>query len=301
MQIQVGHTIGAVLVKEVINEKQCLIECKAGHERLVSIAAVLNKKVKQCIIENCLFNYSKLKGRRFGKLLVTKDISPSSIEVKCACGRIFERNRYLVVSRKSESCDRGLCREGAINLTGQKFGLLTVVRFLECKQGKRKGTYWICHCECGKEHIVTTSSLLHQSVKSCGCASRRGINDKIRAKEGSHLISHIYGSYKRRAKQGNFPLSITKERMIELMKLPCHYCGEKEVGSITKKYRNLEGQTLRYNGLDRVDPTKGYTEENVVTCCKNCNWMKSDWSYDEFLSRVIKIASRFETPTNKRR
>lgn len=31
-----------------------------------------------------------------------------------------------------------------------------------------------------------------------------------------------------------------------------------------------------YNGIDRLDNTKGYTPENSVACCKHCNSLKGD-------------------------
>lgn len=40
------------------------------------------------------------------------------------------------------------------DLTGKKYGKLTVIKFIE-----RKDTsyYWLCKCECGNEKIVTAS------------------------------------------------------------------------------------------------------------------------------------------------
>ena len=44
-----------------------------------------------------------------------------------------------------------------------------------------------------------------------------------------------------------------------LKKSHCVYCGAK-----------------RYLGLDRIDNSKGHTKENVVVCCKDCNWIRGD-------------------------
>lgn len=53
-----------------------------------------------------------------------------------------------------------------IDLTGQKFGRLIVVRRAENKHGR---VAWLCKCDCGKE-IITTSYLLKSGQsKSCGC------------------------------------------------------------------------------------------------------------------------------------
>lgn len=52
------------------------------------------------------------------------------------------------------------------DLTGKKYGKLTVIKFIE-----RKDTsyYWLCKCECGNEKIVTASNLKKGSYKRCGC------------------------------------------------------------------------------------------------------------------------------------
>lgn len=53
------------------------------------------------------------------------------------------------------------------DLTGQKFGKLTVVSYAGTdKHQKRR---WNCQCECGKPNIVSTTSLRLGKVQSCGC------------------------------------------------------------------------------------------------------------------------------------
>lgn len=58
----------------------------------------------------------------------------------------------------------------AKNLTGQKFGRLTVI--------KRNGTsksgkiIWECRCDCGKIKNVVSASLINGGTKSCGCLQK---------------------------------------------------------------------------------------------------------------------------------
>lgn len=53
-----------------------------------------------------------------------------------------------------------------IDLTGQRFGRLTVVSFY----GRIKSqTKWICRCECGNETLVSSESLRKGDSRSCGC------------------------------------------------------------------------------------------------------------------------------------
>ena len=58
----------------------------------------------------------------------------------------------------------------AIDLTGQKFGRLTVIRQIIYTEGQRKGkTYWFCQCDCGKIAITSRNSLMGGHTTSCGC------------------------------------------------------------------------------------------------------------------------------------
>jgi len=56
-----------------------------------------------------------------------------------------------------------------IDMTGQKFGRLTVVKF---SHTKHEMSYWSCRCECGAEKVTTRSRLLNGETKSCGCLKK---------------------------------------------------------------------------------------------------------------------------------
>ena len=58
-----------------------------------------------------------------------------------------------------------------IDLTGQKFGLLTVVKF--SRQDRRGNALWECLCECGKVSIKAGYHLKSGNTKSCGCLRSR--------------------------------------------------------------------------------------------------------------------------------
>lgn len=62
----------------------------------------------------------------------------------------------------------------AIDLTGQKFGRLTVIQRAENRNGK---TMWMCQCDCGNEKITQTMNLTHGDTKSCGCLQKETIKE----------------------------------------------------------------------------------------------------------------------------
>jgi len=100
---------------------------------------------------------------------------------------------------------------------------------------------------------------------------------KTSNKEQNENIDYHYVTYKRSAETKQLSFEIEKETFTELVKMQCHYCGIiKEKG---------------FNGIDRLDSTKGYTMENIVSCCEMCNFMKGSMSESTFTKCVKHIAT----------
>lgn len=57
------------------------------------------------------------------------------------------------------------------DLTGQKFNRLTVISRDKSKR-TRRGTYWLCRCDCGNYTVVDRYKLISGHTKSCGCYQR---------------------------------------------------------------------------------------------------------------------------------
>lgn len=72
------------------------------------------------------------------------------------------------------------------DLTGKKFGRLTVLSF----HHSNDGAYWLCECECGERRVVNSYSLTSGHTKSCGCYNREisGKKSKERAKRNRYEI-----------------------------------------------------------------------------------------------------------------
>lgn len=65
-----------------------------------------------------------------------------------------------------------------IDLTGQVFGRLTVIR--EIKKRKNNCIVWLCKCECGKTKYVRSGSLASSKTRSCGCYKRERASETHR-------------------------------------------------------------------------------------------------------------------------
>lgn len=65
------------------------------------------------------------------------------------------------------------------DLTGQKFGKLTVVSLYESRGGH---VYWNCLCDCGSGKIVRGSHLTSNHTASCGCGGKHKTHGDTRSR-----------------------------------------------------------------------------------------------------------------------
>ena len=88
-----------------------------------------------------------------------------------------------------------------------------------------------------------------------------------------------------RADANNRGLSfdITLEDFMDLCHNPCLYCGEQNLNF---------AYGIRYNGLDRVDSSDGYSMDNCVPCCIICNRAKGNMTQKEFYMWISKISRK---------
>ena len=153
---------------------------------------------------------------------------------------------------------------------------------------------WKVKCDCGTVRFCTAYGIVSGKVKSCGCYGAEQRRKAVvghtwgRKKYGESSLNRHRTSIRNGAKHRGFVCSLSDKDMEDLMTKNCHYCGSppKEHG-LCKKYR-VYGLTLT-NGIDRKDPTVGYTLANCVPCCEKCNKMKRDYSYADFLSSICRI------------
>lgn len=134
----------------------------------------MNKKIKD------------LTGQKFGKLTVVEFYGIDKYRranwlCKCECGNTKVVDGGSLKSGGVRSC--GCIKKGTgkrrEDLTGQKFGNLTVVEFIEIRYGH---AYYKCKCDCGNEKIIDGYSLKRGVTRSCGCIKKE--NKKTRKNKG---------------------------------------------------------------------------------------------------------------------
>lgn len=66
---------------------------------------------------------------------------------------------------------------GKINdLTGMRFG--NQIAISRAGRNNWRGTTWLCRCDCGNEHVVSSQKLLSGKSKSCGCLRKKIVIDR---------------------------------------------------------------------------------------------------------------------------
>ena len=89
----------------------------------------------------------------------------------------------------------------------------------------------------------------------------------------------LYESYIIRSQQRGFIFDISEEIFDNTTSDPCYMCGKLS----TKEHQN---------GLDRIDSSIGYIENNIYSCCGNCNYMKNNYSYKLFMDKCLMIYNK---------
>lgn len=191
------------------------------------------------------------------------------------------------------------------DLTGLRYNMLIVIEKLPSRVYGDKSKYykkrmWLCKCDCGNTTEANTGVLTGNKKKSCGCLSAKSsIENSIKsryklAKKDAGYRS-IYNRYKNNASSRKLKFNLLFDDAVDIMNSNCHYCGIEPLNVFWKSYYDVQ-----YNGIDRVDNSKGYEQGNVVSCCKMCNIAKNNNTEDEFLKWAKRLFDYQELKKLKR-
>jgi hypothetical protein len=170
--------------------------------------------------------------------------------------------------------------------SGETFGQLLVVKPTG-KKYRDGSQIYECLCSCGKVVNVSSGRLTESGTKSCGCVLNGKLrNGMYRIQEGLASMHSLMCSYRFDAKSRGFSFDLGDDDFRSITKRNCIYCGC-EPSAIHGRSRP-NGHYV-FNGIDRLDSSKGYSIENCVPCCKSCNIAKHTMSYDEFKAWVSKV------------
>jgi hypothetical protein len=118
-----------------------------------------------------------LSGRTFGKLKVLRlavNIRRKTRQAVwrclCSCGRKVFVTGGDLRNGKSQSCRFCATVAMVIDLSGQRFGKLVVLRRVPLREKGQKDIYWVCRCDCGHTKRAQGHSLRNGTSRSCGCS-----------------------------------------------------------------------------------------------------------------------------------
>jgi hypothetical protein len=182
------------------------------------------------------------------------------------------------------------------DLTGKVFERLTV----EAGEKGRGPVRWVCRCTCGKVLTIFSANLLRGNTKSCGCLAKelflkraRG-STKSRAGKGEAGLNRLYSRLVADAEKHHRKFELSLDQVKKITACNCVYCGvEPKQGSYCKSKKlskeALENSKYIYNGIDRVNNSKGYEIGNCVPCCGSCNKSKTNKTLFNWFSSLAKI------------
>jgi hypothetical protein len=99
----------------------------------------------------------------------------------------------------------------------------------------------------------------------------------------------ILCAYRSSAASRGLEWGLTSDGFFQLLSSPCHYSGIPP----SNRKETKEGP-FYWNGIDRVDSSKGYIPDNVVPCSSIANTAKMARPYDEFIEWLDQVA-KFRT------
>lgn len=202
--------------------------------------------------------YTKLTFCFLYKKYIIEKISPEEIATLLGVSRgyIFKKlHEYKIIPKRS-----------VIDLTGKKFGKLTVIKFNNFNKDAMN-SYWLCKCDCGGTKIAKAKMLRYGDCKSCGCL-----------KPASNFRKY-FNMIKRGAETRNLEFTITQEQMFDLyykQNKKCAFSGE---DIFISDILNTE----RTASLDRIDSKKGYLINNIQWVHRDINQIKWELSKDRLL------------------
>ena len=177
-------TILDLIVEEDKHHVYVKAQCDCGTIRDVRLSYLMNNKIKDCgcghqqrLNEATINKYEYLLNTTINNWTILQIIPPNKQKhntyalCQCQCGTVKEVKLSYILNGKSRDCGctrKNKLRDKVKDLTGQKFGKLTVIEMLD-DRNKYGRIMYRCACDCGNNINVLGNSLTMGHTLSCGC------------------------------------------------------------------------------------------------------------------------------------
>lgn len=172
------------------------------------------------------------------------------------------------------------------DLTGMKFGELTVVSFNDEETKKHSGsfTYWNCICSCGKECISYSASLKDGRKVTCGDRSIHRLGKNNSNWKGG--VAPIRLSQRTSKEYNSWRDSVYAKDWYT-----CQCCGE---------HKNIEKNAHHLLNFSEYEDLR-YDVNNGITLCKSCHYSTEAGSFHNLYGTSNNTPGQLEEYINYKR
>lgn len=181
-------------------QKCWLCKCECGNVKVIRQQHLVSGHTTSCGCEK--FTLNDYTGLVFGDLTVlgrAEDyVCPGNgkhyvrYDCICTCGKVLTVNALNLKNGTTRSCGCKRPHGQFEDLSGKKFGNLTVVHRVDdyVNPAGRKLVRYLCKCDCGNEVLVLANALRNGDTGSCGCILRSRGEELVRDWLNEHGIQY---------------------------------------------------------------------------------------------------------------
>lgn len=203
-----------------------------------------------------------------------KEIHYRTLEGKPLCNwcyrktkkeRCFLCNMIKIVSTRDKN-KNPICKSCHSKNKKEKCSICGIIKVVNCRKidgspicygCKRKERLRKCD-DCGREAPLCKNKI-NGAMLCCSCSIWTSPKT-------------LYKKFLNGAKRRDLPFNLCEEEFLEIINLPCYYCG-----------------SSHHIGIDRKNNSIGYTKSNSLPCCGTCNFMKGKLDFKPFIENISKI------------
>jgi hypothetical protein len=259
---------------------EILAECRPGKSKGEDILYYHKpgcKQIQRYKIKDCLGCHEQFLAQRKMKKGVPDYSNYCCVDCRNEHFKWSEEHKQKIASWLHTPEARQKVKETIANRTDEERAALSALLSASQRGVKKspEGRENIRRGNTGKRHSEETKEKLSQIV---------------RLPPGEAAAHALFIIYRHAAVERGIEFCLDEANEFRVLtKQDCFFCGLPPSSEHRTIHYEKCGSYI-YNGIDRLDNTRGYVAGNMVACCQVCNQAKSQQTVDEFIAWVRKIA-----------